>query len=100
MFRISTALVAATLLAGVAHADYTQEFTVDLSYDLRLLDTEAGAEAILDDLEDQAEVACTVRRFGWTTVDEVCVDDLMEKAVVEIANEALSNTFAGTINTF
>jgi len=100
MFRISTALVAATLMAGAAHADKIQEFTVELTYDLRLLDTEAGAQAILDDLEDQAEIACTVNRFGWTVVDVICVDDLMEKAVAEIANAALTDTYAGTIITF
>lgn len=98
MFRISTALVAATLLAGVANSDPAGEFTAQLEFDASLLTSEAGAADVLASLEDQAEHLCEVGSV-YTWIDRDCVADVVDQAVEKIANANLTETYAGTIGT-
>lgn len=102
MIRIATALVAATLVSSAAFASTEDDVVANLSFDRTLLVSELGAAEVLASLEIQARAYCQVGVAGLRTitVDTDCANDIVAQAVEKIADETLSKTFAGTINTF
>ena len=97
--RISSLLFAMSIFGGVAHADTDySKVSATFTYDEAALETEAGAAAVLQNLEDQAERAC--RKVSLVTlglaVDEVCAQDLMFQAVDRIGPRNLATQYAAS----
>ncbi|MEL7111486.1 MAG: UrcA family protein [Pseudomonadota bacterium] len=82
---LATLLSVAAIAAPLAHAG-DQTITVGLTYDPALLQTESGAELVLESLERQAIEACTYASpiIGTLKHDRTCSTDLVEQAVDEI----------------
>ncbi len=87
---LATLLTIAAFSAPFAQAD-SKTITVDLTYDRALLETESGAELVLESLRDQAIEACTYASpiLGTPKHDEACRDDLLEQAVAEVRRVSL-----------
>ncbi|MEO0465490.1 MAG: UrcA family protein [Pseudomonadota bacterium] len=102
MFRISSALVASMLMANLACANESGKFTAEIEYDPALLTSEAGAAQVLASLEEQADDLCLVDVIyvSRPIVDRECAKSLVAQSVEKIADAKLSDTYAGTINTF
>lgn len=82
-------ITAAAIAAPFAHASGTP-ITVEFTYDGSLLETEAGARTVLESIERQADKACSYRvpAVGTIRTDRTCRQDLIEKAIIQIRQEA------------
>lgn len=92
MFRMLTAIAACATVAAPALAkDYT-DVQAEFVYDISALETESGAEAVLNDIEAQARDAC--KYVSMTSMgiqrDQVCVRDLVRQAIDKIGAETLT----------
>ena len=87
---LATFLAAAAIAAPFAHAD-SETITVGLTYDPVLLQTESGAELVLESLEAQAVEACTYASpiLGTPKHDATCSQELVKNAVAEIRRVSL-----------
>jgi UrcA family protein len=80
----------AALVPSAAQAETLTPITVSIQYDHALLASDIGAEAMLDNMRQQARDACTTRgaKFGrGPMVDRSCADDVVAKAAVKILKE-------------
>jgi hypothetical protein len=71
---------------------------LDLQYDTAVLGTASGAETVLESLQDQATAACRYTRpvVGAPRVDDVCVSEILAKAVTHIDDEDLTRLYAAS----
>lgn len=92
-----TLIAAAAVAAPFAQAEGTP-ITVELTYDSKLLATEAGAKSVLKSIKQQAAEACSYAMpvTGSPTLDRACRDDLVDKAVGQIRLAALEDGQATT----
>ncbi len=92
---ISLAVLAAATIAP-ASANTLVSFEAELEYDKVLVQTRDGAVEVLESLEAQARQECRVTRAASRTrgVDDVCVLDMVHKAVNEIESDALTAVYA------
>jgi len=83
---------ALTLSAFVIAPIATAEKAVDvvIEYDTRLLATDDGAAAILEDIKSKARTACKYEDSSWlyNTVDRACFNAFVEDAVAQISAQA------------
>ena len=91
-------LAAATLFAAPASAEVQRVVQLDLQYDPAVLGTASGAETVLESLQDQATAACRYTRpvVGAPRVDDVCVSEILAKAVTHIDDEDLTRLYAAS----
>ena len=94
----SATLAAATLFAGPASAEIQRVVQLDLQYDTAILGTASGAETVLESLQDQATAACRYTRpvAGAPRVDDVCVSEILAKAVIEIDDAELTRLYTAS----
>ncbi|MEQ9505115.1 MAG: UrcA family protein [Hyphomonas sp.] len=87
MFKSTVSvLVAAFALSPVALAEGGKEVTLSHTYDTALLETDAGATALIADLKKAAKRVCTTRipASGTPYVDRDCAESLVMAAVKDI----------------
>ncbi|MEO0881808.1 MAG: UrcA family protein [Pseudomonadota bacterium] len=86
VFSLTAVCVA---MSPVALAEDKQEVSVTIDYDMALLDSESGAETLMDAIEDQARAACRRPSKSYYTggVDELCVEEVMSLAALKITEE-------------
>lgn len=93
--KLSATLLAAGVLAAPAIAERAVSHTVNFTFDEAQLTTVEGATSVLDDLNKQAESACTSTTPILRTeqVDELCVEDVMRQAVIAINSAPLTEAY-------
>lgn len=94
---LATLFAAAAFAAPLAYSEGTP-ISVELTYDSKLLSTEAGAKSVLRSIKKQAKTACSYVRpvTGTVTFDRECSKDLVEKAIGEIRLAAVEDGRAVT----
>ena len=96
MIRTLTAIAACATLAMPAMAKEYTDVRAEFVYDMTALETEAGAEQVLNDIEAQAREAC--KYVSMTSMgiqrDQVCVRDLVRQAIDQIGAETLTVAYS------
>nr|WP_321359270.1 UrcA family protein [uncultured Hyphomonas sp.] len=92
----SASLVGAALFAAPASAEIQRDLQLDVQYDASALSSASGAQSVLNSLQDQATDACRYTRpvLGAPRVDDVCVSDIIAKAVSQINAPELTRIYA------
>ncbi|HAE29411.1 MULTISPECIES: UrcA family protein [Hyphomonas] len=92
----SATLAGAALFAAPAFAEVQRDLQLDVQYDAAALDTASGAEKVLNSLQEQAIDACRYTRpvAGAPRVDDVCVSEIIAKAVMQINAPELTRVYA------
>ncbi|MCA8901535.1 MAG: UrcA family protein [Hyphomonas sp.] len=93
---LAAALAATLAIATPATAEVERSLQIAVKYDTAALGTATGAESVLESLQDQAGDACrySVPVTGAARVDNVCVADIVAKAVAHIDDPSLTAAFA------
>ena len=92
----SATLAGAALFAAPASAEIQRVVQLDLQFDTVALGTASGAETVLESLQDQATAACRYTRpvAGAPRVDDVCVSEILAKAVTQIDAPELTRLYS------
>ncbi len=92
----SATLAGAALFAAPASAEIQRNLQLDVQYDAASLDTATGAENVLKSLRDQANAACRYTKpvAGTPRVDDICVAEIIAKAVTQIDAPELTRIHA------
>ena len=92
----SATLAGAAFFAAPASAEIQRVVQLDLQFDTAALGTASGAETVLESLQDQATAACRYTRpvAGAPRVDDVCVSEILAKAVTQIDAPELTRLYS------
>ncbi|MEM9668077.1 MAG: UrcA family protein [Pseudomonadota bacterium] len=94
-------------ISPAALAEEEKQIAVTINYDSALLDSDAGADLVMEAIEDQARRACRQpsKSFFSGGIDEVCVEEVMNLAALKIgeerakAGQSVPRQFAALIST-
>ena len=94
-FLILAAATAGLAIAAPALAESTQTISAEIQYDNSALHTRAGADNVLDSVQDQALVIC---RYGAPVstaprIDETCVEHVIAQTVNKIDQPKLTEAY-------
>jgi UrcA family protein len=94
----SATLVGTAMFATPASAEIQRNLQLDVQYDATALGTASGAETVLKSVQDQANEACRYTRpvAGAPRVDDVCVSEIIAKAVNQIDDPELTRIYAAS----
>lgn len=91
-------LAAAALFAAPASAEIQRVVQLDIQYDTSVLGTVSGAETVLESLQNQAAAACRYTRpvAGAPRIDDICVSEIIAKAVIQIDDPELTRVYTAS----
>jgi UrcA family protein len=94
----SATLVGTAMFATPASAEIQRNLQLDVQYDATALGTASGAETVLKSVQNQANEACRYTRpvAGAPRVDDVCVSEIIAKAVNQIDDLELTRIYAAS----